>query len=237
LFVDDVTVPDGTTFAAGESFTKTWRMSNSGTCTWTTGYSLYFFGGNQMGAPTAIGVTQSVAPGDMLDISLDMVAPDTPGEHTGHWKLTNTNVSFFGTTAYVQIVVGGTPAVSATDTGAETGDSSQACDDDSEFVDDVTVPDGTAFTAGESFTKTWRLSNSGTCTWDTGYQLAYKAGEQMGAPDVVAVTQSVAPGETLDISVDMVAPAAPGEYTGTWRLERVGGEAFGTHPYVNIIVN
>jgi len=34
-FISDVTVPDGTTFAPGATFTKTWRLKNSGTCTWT----------------------------------------------------------------------------------------------------------------------------------------------------------------------------------------------------------
>ena len=28
-----------------------------------------------------------------------------------------------------------------------------------------TVPDGTEYDVGESFTKTWRLKNVGTCTW------------------------------------------------------------------------
>ena len=33
------------------------------------------------------------------------------------------------------------------------------------FVSDVTVPDGTSFNPGDTFTKTWRLSNSGSTTW------------------------------------------------------------------------
>jgi hypothetical protein len=237
-FVADVTVPDGTEFVPGESFKKTWQLSNSGTCTWTTGYQLYFFGGDQMGAPTAVGVSQNVPPGGTLDISLNMIAPDSAGEYTGYWKLINSSDSFFGTTSYVEILVTGAEVEPDTEAGAETETEggSDACVDDAEFVEDVTVPDGTEFTSGQSFTKTWRLRNNGTCTWNTGYQLTFKTGEQMDAPAVVSVTASVSPGETLDISVDMSAPATPGEYTGTWRLANVEGEAFGTHPYVNIIV-
>ena len=35
-FVSDLTVPDGSSFAPGATFTKTWRLKTIGTCTWTT---------------------------------------------------------------------------------------------------------------------------------------------------------------------------------------------------------
>ncbi|HGJ66308.1 TPA: hypothetical protein ENS27_13160, partial [bacterium] len=41
-FVADVTVPDGTSFAPGAAFIKTWRLKNIGTCTWTGKYGLSF---------------------------------------------------------------------------------------------------------------------------------------------------------------------------------------------------
>jgi len=50
-FISDVTVPDGTTFAPGAAFNKTWRLKNVGTCTWTTSYSLVFDSGEKMGGP------------------------------------------------------------------------------------------------------------------------------------------------------------------------------------------
>jgi hypothetical protein len=40
----------------------------------------------------------------------------------------------------------------------------QDCDK-ADFVTDVTIPDDTVLDPGESFTKTWRLKNSGTCSW------------------------------------------------------------------------
>jgi len=49
-----------------------------------------------------------------------------------------------------------------------------------QFVSDVTVPDGSSFTPGAAFTKTWQLKNIGTCTWTTSYSLVYAGGDQMG---------------------------------------------------------
>jgi hypothetical protein len=61
-FIADVTVPDGTTYAPGATFRKTWRLRNIGTCTWTTSYSLVFDSGAQMGAPAAVNFPSNVAP-------------------------------------------------------------------------------------------------------------------------------------------------------------------------------
>src|SRR3990172_1995085 len=46
VYVADVTIPNNSTKAAGESFKKTWRLRNTGTCTWTTDYDLVFDSGN-----------------------------------------------------------------------------------------------------------------------------------------------------------------------------------------------
>ena len=50
-FITDATVPDGTSFAPGTAFRKTWRLRNIGTCTWTTGYSLVYDSGEKFSAP------------------------------------------------------------------------------------------------------------------------------------------------------------------------------------------
>src|SRR5512140_2447803 len=39
-FIKDVTIPDGTQLSVNEVFTKTWRLQNRGTCTWTPDYML-----------------------------------------------------------------------------------------------------------------------------------------------------------------------------------------------------
>lgn len=103
----------------------------------------------------------------------------------------------------------------------------QACTDRVQFVADVTVPDGTRYDAGATFTKTWRLRNSGTCTWTTSYTMAFERGTQMGSTASVAMPSSVAPGSTVDVSVNMTAPNAAGHYIGYWRFKNAAGTWFG----------
>jgi len=87
-FIADVTVPSGTSFPPGVSFVKTWRLQNIGTCTWTTGYSLIHYSSERMGFGT-FNLPRSVAPGEMVDISINLVAPGTGGYHDGTWLLSN----------------------------------------------------------------------------------------------------------------------------------------------------
>src|SRR5581483_10995728 len=105
--------------------------------------------------------------------------------------------------------------------------SAQTFCDAAQFVADVTVPDGTAFTTGSTFLKTWRLKNVGSCTWTTSYNLVFVSGEQMGGPASVALPQSVAPGQTVDVSVTLTAPGTPGTYTGFWQFKNTSGTLFG----------
>ena len=92
---------------------------------------------------------------------------------------------------------------------------------------DVTIPDDTQFAPGEAFTKTWRLQNVGDCTWTTGYSLVLFSGEPMSAPSSVPLPQNVAPGNPVDVSVDMVAPMLAGVYQGYWKIKSASGEEFG----------
>ncbi len=94
-----------------------------------------------------------------------------------------------------------------------------------QFVRDVTVPDGTEFAPGTAFTKTWRLKNVGTCTWQN-YSLVFDHGDAMGGPPSQPIPV-VAPGQEVDISVDLVAPNSPGAYRGYWRLRDNQGRVFG----------
>ncbi len=95
------------------------------------------------------------------------------------------------------------------------------------FVTDVTIPDGTTFTPGAAFTKTWRLKNSGSCTWTNAYKLMYYSGELMSAPTSINIPWNVYSGETVDLTVNMVAPTAPGQYRGFWILTNANGTIFG----------
>jgi hypothetical protein len=116
-YVADVTVPDDTVFAPGTAFTKTWRLRNTGTCTWVGSYSFAFIGGQAMSGPPSVPITGNVAPGSLYDVSVNLVAPNSPGTHKGTWQLRNSANAFFGTRPFVQIVV---PAASPTHTASST---------------------------------------------------------------------------------------------------------------------
>jgi hypothetical protein len=102
-----------------------------------------------------------------------------------------------------------------------------------EFVTDVTIPDGTTLSPSQNFTKTWRLKNIGTCTWTTEYDLVFFNGDQMGGAASSPLAGDVPPGSTVDISIDLVTPAAPGEYTGYWQLRNAQDVLFGMGPAAN----
>jgi Ig-like domain-containing protein len=103
------------------------------------------------------------------------------------------------------------------------------------FVTDVTYPDGSSVNAGDSFTKTWRLKNAGTCSWTPSYTVVFKSGDAMGGPSAQALAGNVNPGQTVDISVNLTAPAANGSYTGNWGMRNASGVIF-TGFYVQIVV-
>ncbi|MGE5642765.1 MAG: NBR1-Ig-like domain-containing protein, partial [Byssovorax cruenta] len=89
-FVSDLTIPDGSSFQPGTTFTKTWRLLNNGTCTWTTSYKLVWVGGDQMNTPLSINLPVNVLPGKMLDLSVKLTSPTTLGHYKALFKLSNT---------------------------------------------------------------------------------------------------------------------------------------------------
>src|SRR5918996_1946190 len=95
-FVADVTVPDGMSFSPGATFTKTWRLRNIGTCTWTKSYTMVFDSGTQMGTTASVPFTQDVPPGGTINLSVDMTAPSTAGHYIGYWKFKNASGTVFG---------------------------------------------------------------------------------------------------------------------------------------------
>jgi hypothetical protein len=415
-FVSDITVPDGASFAPGASFTKTWRFLNDGTCTWTTSYKLVFVGGDAMGSTTSVNLPVNVAPGQMLDISVNLTAPAAPSHYKSLWKFANASGGQFGigdsagdafwvdinvvdTNAVIYDFVANAPYaqwksgagtlpfpgtsgdrrgfsyqvdrphleddsydslpgllvvpqnkyngyIQATypefqvqkgdklqtlvncefgatgcyvtfrvdyllpnglqktlwswkeahdkrfyranidlsplagqkvrfvfmllSSGSASGDraiwgsprivragtvqppappatltplppltptptpitpppppvSPAGCDRAS-FVTDVNIPDGTTFAPGAAFSKTWRIKNNGSCTWTRDYKVTYYSGELMNAQTAVNMPLYVYPGETVDLTVNMVAPASPGNYRSYWVLANANGTMFG----------
>ncbi len=117
-FVSDISISDGTWLAPGEEFVKTWKLLNSGSCSWSSNYSLAFFSGTRMGGDeTTLG--EAVAPGDTIKISVSLAAPEAEGNYTGYWIMMDSSGAAFGTSVYVQIVVTD-DAVTETETPADT---------------------------------------------------------------------------------------------------------------------
>ena len=111
---------------------------------------------------------------------------------------------------------------------AETPEAGPAgCQDNSAFVADLTVPDNTVFPSGARFDKVWQVRNTGTCTWEAGYQLVFISGERMSAPEGQVITGTIGPGQTANITLTLAAPAAPKVYTGVWQLANPSGQPFG----------
>jgi hypothetical protein len=96
------------------------------------------------------------------------------------------------------------------------------------FVSDVSIPDGTTFQPGDTFTKTWRLQNVGSCAWTSGYDIVFSGGDAMDAPASVQLTAgTVNPGQNVDVSVNLVAPASAGTYRGNWQVRDPSDVVFG----------
>ncbi len=105
--------------------------------------------------------------------------------------------------------------------------------DRAEFIADITIPNGTVLSPGATFTKTWRLKNIGPCDWTSSYGLMFFSGDLMGAVSSSALPVNVPSGATVDISINMTAPNAPGSYRGFWILRNSSGTNFGIGPNGN----
>lgn len=116
------------------------------------------------------------------------------------------------------------------------------CTNQAALIADVTVPDNTQFPPTTGFIKTWRLKNTGSCTWGNSYQVVHAGGSLMGALlTSFPLNQTILPGQTVDISISLVSPGTADVYQSDWKLQDNQGRYFGLgsngNPfYVRIIV-
>ena len=111
-------MPDNTQVTPGQSFTKTWKVLNSGTCAWEAGFVFNNVGGDAMDGK-AVTLNQSVEPGRQYEFSVPMVAPtDQSGEVQGTWRLSDANGSFFGDGVFVLVDVSGSAPTATTEAAA-----------------------------------------------------------------------------------------------------------------------
>lgn len=109
-----------------------------------------------------------------------------------------------------------------------------ACTNSASFIDDITIPDNSVVAAGSSFTKIWRIRNTGTCDW-VSYEFVHASGQTLGSSTVQALPV-ISSTSVADISVDLVAPTTPGTYTTSWRIRAADGTVFGPELFVTFII-
>lgn len=102
-----------------------------------------------------------------------------------------------------------------------------ACTNKAELVKHLLASPNTAVKPEEYFVKMWRIKNSGDCTWSTAYELVFVDGDQMSGPDRVPFPHPVAPGETIDLRLDLFGPLTLYSHTGKWMLRAEDGSLFG----------
>ena len=101
---------------------------------------------------------------------------------------------------------------------------------------DVTIPDGTVLTPGQDFVKTWKIKNTGICSWGDGYSLIYAGYADKMSGEPVPLGTLVEVGQEVDVSVNFKAPTAVGEYTSAWQMANPKGIPFGKAIFVKIVV-
>lgn len=219
-FVADVTIPDHTVLKPGQTFTKTWRVRNTGTQSWDARYRLVFAGRDQLGGPDDVALpVVPVQPAQTANLSVDLTAPIEAGRYRSVWQLRNPAGELIPNDLYAEIEVKVPQAI-----------------EQAAFVADVTVPDGTVIEAGETFVKTWRIRNAGTTTWTTDYTLRHVSDERMSGPDAVRLPREVRPGEMVELSAMLIAPVEHGRHRSTWLLHNAAGKRFDFDLYAEIQV-
>ncbi len=239
-YVSDVTIPDNQQIAPGTTFTKTWKVQNTGTCAWNANYKLIFVSGEAMGGVTT-SINQTVNPGTSADVSVTLTAPATPKTYIGYWKLATEAGQAFGSSIYVQIVVTGTPSTPSTPgTGtvlpSPTATFGPVGCYNSALVS-ATPQDGVTIKAGDGFRKTWLIKNTGTCEWNGDFRFVFISGDILRDNTTNRLGRgNIKPGGTVEYFLDFTAPTSPGTYTSNWRLMADNGTLFGPSFTSRIIV-
>jgi hypothetical protein len=104
------------------------------------------------------------------------------------------------------------------------------------LVSDVTIPDNTPMVPGQTFIKTWKVKNTGTCNWDAGFKFVFTTGDAMGGAALV-LDKPVSLGAEVELSIAMTAPNKTGQVRGHWRMSTANGTLFGDDVFVAIILS
>lgn len=104
-FLDDLTVPDGSSVNPGERIDKQWRVQNSGTCDWDARYRLKLAGGFP---PLGAELSQQLFParaGSEATIQIFFIAPPASGLYRSAWIAYGPDDQPFGEMIFIEFVV------------------------------------------------------------------------------------------------------------------------------------
>ncbi len=241
-FLVDVNVPDNTVFAAGTPFTKIWRVRNSGTSDWGTGYRLAFASDTNLASVTEVPLP-SAKPGEIRDIAVNLTAPAASGIYKSTWKAKAPDGTFFGPAVYTIIKSEAPqPVAPVEDHRREQPEPEKpvapkkpAGNSNLTFVADITIPDETLLPANGVFVKTWKIKNTGETEWGDGYRLSHLGNANFASVFTVPLPK-LKPGEEGLVSIQMTAPSTPGRHKTTWQGLTPDGKRFGLELFAIIRV-
>jgi murein DD-endopeptidase MepM/ murein hydrolase activator NlpD len=214
-FVQDMTLPDPPPYVVnpGQSYTKTWRVRNTGTSTWNSNYKLVFRNGDQFATTSQVNVPGTVAPGQTVDISVPLTIPANKGAGTyqGNWQLRNPQGTYFGDTIYYSLQISSPQPPSGNGVNVE--------------LVGITLPNGGQVSPGQTFQPQVTVKvTSGQLLESRGHLLLFKSGTNYTNPEFrhVAVQGTVNPGQnhtfTFYQNNPFKAPNTPGVYESTWQV-------------------
>jgi hypothetical protein len=109
------------------------------------------------------------------------------------------------------------------------------CSNNLEFLQDITIPDGTTVSIGATIDKQWLVANSGTCNWDSSYRLKWIGGDPLGAEQEQLLFPARA-GTQATLRILFTAPSIEGTYESSWQAYDPDGNPFGDPVYMQIVV-
>jgi hypothetical protein len=232
------------------------RLLNAGTQAWAaTGssaisltYHLFTAGSDPWApfSPFSVGVValgqgrvplpHTVLPGHAVSLHAIVTAPPQPGHYLVVWDLEEEPSIWLSQAGLLPrarpLLVEGhansnpvsTPTPSPAPTAAE----------NSMYVADTSLPDGTHVDPAVAFQKSWLVFNSGARPWGPDWTLQHVSGQTFGLKS--APLPVVAACTTTNLQETLVAPRKPGSYVGVWQMRDPAGQAFGDKLTVRVTV-
>jgi len=219
------------TMTAGQTYTVSVTLKNTGTTPWADGTTNPHRLGSQN--PTdnttwganriALNPGESVAPDQDKTFTWTVTAPATAGTYNFQWQMRQSGVEWFGDfTTNV--------AVTVTTTGPPPPPPDGA--DDAAFVDQE-VP--TTMVAGQTYSVRVTMRNTGSSTWTAADPNPHRLGSQNPQDNMtwgmnrvpMEAGATVTPGQTKAFSWNVTAPSTPGTYDFQWQMRQSGVGWFG----------